>query len=73
MFMIGVQVQVADFYGPYSPEPQVNPVGPASGTRVLRGGSFTDGPGALRSSSRAATSPNTEYYRNGGFRVARNP
>ena len=32
---------VADWYGPYSPAPQKDPKGPASGTeRVRRGGSF---------------------------------
>jgi formylglycine-generating enzyme required for sulfatase activity len=64
---------VSDFYGPYSAEAQVNPTGAMSGTRVLRGGSFTDGSGSLRSSSRMAASPDVLYYRNGGFRVARNP
>jgi hypothetical protein len=62
---------VADWYGVYSSEPQIDPVGPASGDyRVARGGSWQDSPDLLRAAVRlrlppAARDPNV------GFRCAR--
>ncbi len=44
---------VADFCGYYSADPQVNPSGPGSGQcRIMRGGSWLDGPGFARGASR---------------------
>lgn len=44
---------VADWYGNYPAEPQVNPIGPASGTLwVLRGGSWNNGPEFARATNR---------------------
>jgi hypothetical protein len=49
----------SEWYGPYAAGPQASPKGPASGVeRVVRGGSFeTEEPALLRSSARAAWSP----------------
>lgn len=44
---------VADWSGPYDPDAQTDPRGPASGpSRVLRGGSWASYPGSLRVSDR---------------------
>ena len=49
----------ADFYGPYSADPQVNPNGPSSGgRRVVRGGSWHASPDHLRSAIRSFAGPN---------------
>jgi formylglycine-generating enzyme required for sulfatase activity len=63
----GAMEWTLDWYGPYSPEPQVDPVGPASGfARVVRGGGIMgpDGKGAdgfvpyyRRSANRASIAP----------------
>jgi formylglycine-generating enzyme required for sulfatase activity len=45
---------VADWYGPYSQFPQINPTGPASGqVRIIRGGSWGDDPAHIRSAIRS--------------------
>ena len=42
-----------DWFGPYSPDEQENPVGPVDGEcRLLRGGGFNFYPGALRAAYR---------------------
>jgi formylglycine-generating enzyme required for sulfatase activity len=57
----------------YASSPSTNPPGPSSGTfRVLRGGSWTDVAGLLRSSFRNYSTPGDSYL-NVGFRVARAP
>jgi formylglycine-generating enzyme required for sulfatase activity len=49
---------VADWYGPYSADPQVNPTGPGKGVdRVVRGGGYNDWYGGCRSSSRWFVAP----------------
>ena len=63
----GAMEWTLDWYGPYSPEPQVDPVGPASGfARVVRGGGIMgpNGKGAdgfvpyyRRSANRASVAP----------------
>jgi formylglycine-generating enzyme required for sulfatase activity len=61
---------VQDWYGPYPASPQTNPTGPVSGTyKVLRGGSWTDAGGLMRSTLRHHDTPD---LRNGniGFRCA---
>jgi formylglycine-generating enzyme required for sulfatase activity len=65
----------ADYYSAsyYASSPPVDPPGPPSGSlRVLRGGSWFDNPGSLRSSARLGVSASlaTEFL---GFRVARTP
>jgi len=51
---------VADWYGPYAADAQLDPTGPATGTqRVWRGGEAYDWYGKSRSSSRRALHPNT--------------
>jgi formylglycine-generating enzyme required for sulfatase activity len=51
---------VADWYGPYAADAQLDPTGPATGTqRVWRGGESYDWYGKSRSSSRRALHPNT--------------
>lgn len=62
-----------DGYDTYPSGAQVNPTGPASSWyRVIRGGSWNDGPRYVRSSNRLGAMPGVVgvYY---GFRVARNP
>ena len=62
-----------DWYGDYSPSPQTNPAGPASGSyRVLRGGSWFNVSSYVRSSSRYDFTP-VSTYTYVGFRVARAP
>ena len=64
---------VADWYGPYSKEPQSDPTGPTAGDRrVMRGGSFNRLPEVLRSALRVRGGPE---FRNGtiGFRCVRRP
>lgn len=61
-----------DWYGSYSSEPQVDPVGPPAGnSRVLRGGSFF-GAGYLRSAGRSGFRAGDRFLY-GGFRCARGP
>jgi len=66
---------VSDWYSStyYASSPPTNPPGPATGTfRVLRGGSWDDDTGGLRSSVRDLDSPgNADGI--SGFRVARAP
>ena len=62
-----------DWYGDYSPSPQTNPAGPASGSsRVLRGGSWGYLTSGVRSSGRVDYSPDGALNVI-GFRVARAP
>jgi formylglycine-generating enzyme required for sulfatase activity len=66
---------VNDWYSStyYASSPAVNPPGPASGPyRVLRGGSWANSSGALRSSYRNLITPGFESPST-GFRVARAP
>jgi len=61
----------ADWYGPYATTAVADPAGPASGVnRVLRGGSWFDSPGDLRSANRTAATPDNQDG-NIGFRVMR--
>jgi formylglycine-generating enzyme required for sulfatase activity len=58
-----------DWYGPYGPEAQVNPVGRVSGDfRVTRGGSHSTPPYYLRSANRLGTIPEDKHLLI-GFRV----
>ncbi len=62
-----------DWYDPlyYQSSPSDNPRGPASGNgRSVRGGDWSSGSDALRSSFRSYSSPVHDYY-NIGFRVVR--
>jgi len=63
---------VADWYGEYPPESQVDPKGPDIGQeRVLRGGSwFSQDAAHLRATNRSSSDPARESYIN-GFRCAR--
>jgi formylglycine-generating enzyme required for sulfatase activity len=59
-----------DWYGPYQEETQHDPAGPEEGEeRVLRGGSYIDAPGTLRSCYRFNVHPGSRYDFV-GFRVA---
>jgi formylglycine-generating enzyme required for sulfatase activity len=61
----------ADWAGPYTDQPQTDPVGGETGTRrVLRGGAYTNTAGAARVSSRIARDPNAAAAII-GFRCAR--
>jgi formylglycine-generating enzyme required for sulfatase activity len=71
---------VFDWYGPYSPEPQIDPIGPRTGwARVVRGGGImgpdekeqTDGalPYYRRSANRASVAPEYRGRYNIGFRI----
>lgn len=62
-----VREWVADWYGPYTFDPQVNPAGPATGESIPRGGSWLDLPSLIRSANRGGNVPgyNRNYY---GFR-----
>jgi formylglycine-generating enzyme required for sulfatase activity len=63
----------ADWYGSYTVEPQINPVGPNGGIyRVMRGASWYSQPPYLWSSTRSNISC-CDGYQWLGFRVARNP
>jgi formylglycine-generating enzyme required for sulfatase activity len=60
-----------DWYGDYPIEPVTDPTGPASGARrVIRGGSWGDSPGDLRSAVRFDFSPGDRSYLI-GFRLLR--
>jgi len=62
---------VADWYEEYPEGPQVDPVGPASGSfRAVRGGGWTDNARYARSASRRARAP-SYVSESVGFRVAR--
>jgi formylglycine-generating enzyme required for sulfatase activity len=64
---------VNDWYVAYSIGAQTNPLGPVSGTnRVLRGGSWANNSGDVRSSCRRDVLPGSSYNYV-GFRVARAP
>ncbi|MBR5147425.1 MAG: formylglycine-generating enzyme family protein [Bacteroidales bacterium] len=59
-----------DWYGSYGSSSQTNPTGPTSGSRrVLRDGSWNDGAGACRVSSRFYYSPDGRYN-NVGLRLS---
>lgn len=62
----------ADWYGPYSADPQDNPTGPAEGTeRVIRGGFYKNAADLFRGSCRLRQAP--DVRRDGiGFRCAWN-
>ena len=61
---------VADWYGPYSPERQVNPTGPASGeSKAVRGASWDTLLSYMQSTSRGSGYPNFGYS-GIGFRCA---
>lgn len=58
-----------DWYGPYTDEPQIDPLGRATGiARVTRGGSHSTGLPFLRSANRSAALPDTRSFLI-GFRV----
>jgi formylglycine-generating enzyme required for sulfatase activity len=62
-----VREWVADGYGPYTADPQVDPTGPADGGPVPHGGSWLDLPNLVRSANRGGNVPG--YYRDYyGFR-----
>jgi formylglycine-generating enzyme required for sulfatase activity len=61
---------VADWNGAYSPERQINPKGPESGSRrVARGGSWHTSPDHVRSALRTHVGPN-DSVNHAGFRCA---
>ncbi len=63
----------SDFYGAYSAEPQVDPVGPSIGSaRVQRGGSWLFDAFECRASQRTSRDPDYGDSMS-GFRVARTP
>jgi formylglycine-generating enzyme required for sulfatase activity len=65
----------ADWFGAdyYATSPTDDPQGPGSGTeRVLRGGSWVNGPDMARCADRFGYAP-TERASSSGFRVARAP
>jgi formylglycine-generating enzyme required for sulfatase activity len=58
-----------DWYGPYEPQPQTDPVGRAHGDfKVTRGGSHSTEPYYLRSANRLGCHPDDRHYMI-GFRV----
>ena len=58
-----------DWYDRYPKTPETDPLGAAKGKyRILRGGSWKDGPSDARSAYRGALSPDTKY-KDIGFRV----
>ena len=60
----------ADWYGDYSPEPQLDPRGPVAGNmRVLRGGTWSDPARYSRSAARSRIEP-AYRPRSTGFRLA---
>jgi formylglycine-generating enzyme required for sulfatase activity len=61
---------VADWYGPYPSEPQVNPTGPSSGEyRMLRGGGWIISRSDARVAFRYRLGPDVRNY-NIGLRCA---
>ena len=62
-----VREWVADWYGPYTFDPQLNPTGPVTGESIPHGGSWLDLPNLVRSANRGGNVPgyNRDYY---GFR-----
>ena len=65
-----VREWVRDWYESYTPNPDPDPLGPQRGKyRVLRGGSWKDGPEQLRSASRDDASP-AQTAADIGFRCA---
>lgn len=78
---------VADWYGPYSFEPQIDPVGPVDGVaRVVRGGGIMGPTGSgnhrelnglapyyRRSSNRASVAPQYQGLHMIGFRIVEGP
>lgn len=63
----------SDYYGKYSAEMQVNPKGPATGTkRVVVGGSYSGGNKLCRVTSRIAMAPDKKYG-DCGFRLVLEP
>jgi formylglycine-generating enzyme required for sulfatase activity len=73
--MIGnVWELVADYWGDYSPAPQTNPTGPATGSRIVgRGGSYETSNPPVYSSTRSPTTTLMDSSSIAGFRVARDP
>jgi formylglycine-generating enzyme required for sulfatase activity len=68
-----VEEWVLDWYGPYSADPQTDPVGPADGMfRVSRGGSHNTYVRHLRSANRHATLPEDKHWLI-GLRVVQAP
>lgn len=64
-----VEEWCSDWYGPYQPDMQTDPVGPAEGLyRVTRGGSHSTPVTYLRSSNRMAMLPEDKHWLT-GFRV----
>jgi formylglycine-generating enzyme required for sulfatase activity len=63
-----VREWVADWFAPYTAQPQVDPAGPRSGkSRIPRGGSWLDRPDDVRSANRGENAP--DYTRHKvGFR-----
>lgn len=72
--MVGnVMEWVADFFGPYNPSENRNPMGPASGAeKVIRGGSWNTNIVTARPAARVSRPPDTAYP-DVGFRCARSP
>jgi formylglycine-generating enzyme required for sulfatase activity len=61
-----VREWVADWYGHYPVEPQVNPTGPAAGdAHIPRGGSWYDVPDNARSANRGGNSPDYSRHKVG--------
>ena len=68
-----VEEWCSDWYGPYEPGDQVDPVGRADGTiKVTRGGSHNTDVNHLRSAHRAGTLPEDKHWLI-GFRVVQAP
>jgi len=66
-----VREWVADWYGPYTADPQVDPTGPASGkATVPHGGSWLDLPFLIRSANRGGDPPDYSRH-NVGFRCVK--
>jgi formylglycine-generating enzyme required for sulfatase activity len=63
-----------DWYGPYDEHPQTDPTGPLEGRyRVVRGGSFVDSPGGLRSAFRVDAQPERRDACSSGSGVCASP
>ena len=68
-----VEEWCADWYGPYEPGDQIDPVGRADGTmKVTRGGSHNTDVSFLRSANRSGTLPDDRHWLI-GFRVVQAP